>query len=304
MTIRRSARTVGYTVLDNSVFTPGMSFEAIGLLCYLLSKPDHWQVSVQQLINFTKGSERSSGRDKVRGLINELILKGFILRQTKRAAGKLDGFDYVVFDRPQSPAPDIQAPETPAPENPAPVLPATDLPAPAETPLVNTDVVVTTESKARTELPPASPPATMPPTAPVEAVDEEGLLQAACRLTWAAFKRARIDVYGAPPLRDKAINSMVKKFVQRVGMDVAPDVAEFYVRRVKDAFVVRNCHPVEQLLKNADAYHSQWASGRAMTNTRARQIDQTNANMSAAQEAAELALAMRRSRERSADAQR
>lgn len=115
-------------------------------------------------------------------------------------------------------------------------------------------------------------------TADTKACDDETLLQAACRETWRVFCQARIDVHGAPPLRDAKANSQVKAFVKRVGTLNAAAVAEFYVRSVRDAFVWKSCHPLDMLLKNADAYHTQWVTGRTATSTRARQVDRQDAN--------------------------
>ena len=68
-------------------------------------------------------------------------------------------------------------------------------------------------------------------------------------------------------------------------------MAAFYVRNVSEAFVVRGCHALGTLLQNAEAYRTQWATGQSMTNTRAKQIDQSQANFSAADEAMTLYLA-------------
>ena len=86
-----------------------LSFAALGLLGYLLSKPDNWQVSVNQLIGATEGTEKQSKRDAVLKMLEELKAKGFV--QMKRKAE--GGVDYIVFDSPQS-----QNGEIPLRENP------------------------------------------------------------------------------------------------------------------------------------------------------------------------------------------
>lgn len=99
MAIIRSNRQTNYTVIDNRVFADHqLSFAAMGLLGYLLSKPDNWQVSVNQLIGATEGTEKQSKRDAVLKLLDELKAKGFV--QMKRKAE--GGVDYIVFDSPQS----------------------------------------------------------------------------------------------------------------------------------------------------------------------------------------------------------
>lgn len=110
MAIIRSNRQTNYTVIDNRVFADHqLSFAAMGLLGYLLSKPDNWQVSVNQLIGATDGTEKQSKRDAVLKMLDELKAKGFV--QMKRKAE--GGVDYIVFDSPQS-----QNGEIPLRENP------------------------------------------------------------------------------------------------------------------------------------------------------------------------------------------
>jgi hypothetical protein len=115
--------------------------------------------------------------------------------------------------------------------------------------------------------------------------DAETALQAACRSTWAAYSAAYEVRYGAKPVRNQSVNAKVKQFVQRIGHDESPAVAEFYVARVNDAFVVRKVHDVGLLLSGAEGYRTQWAAGSAMTGTRAKQIDQTQSNADVATEA-------------------
>lgn len=161
---------------------------------------------------------------------------------------------------------------------------------------------IRTETTAETTLLPAAPTAL--PTAvevlPAKAkrvskpkaddtLDTE--LQAACRATWAAYAGEYRARYGIEPVRNAKVNSNVKDFVKRIGHDEAPGVAAFYVRNVSEAFVVRGCHALGTLLQNAEAYRTQWATGQSMTNTRAKQIDQSQANFSAVDEAMTLYLA-------------
>ena len=146
-----------------------------------------------------------------------------------------------------------------------------------------------------------SPSASQPARKKVKAdlVDEkETELQSACRETWKAYSQAYERRYGAKPVRNAQVNAKVKQFVQRIGYDESPDVAAFYVDRVSEAFVVRKVHDVGLLLAGAEGYRTQWATGVAMTGTRARQEDQTQANCDVADEA--VAILMRRQAERAA----
>lgn len=137
MSIRRSARRVSYTQIDNAVFAPGLSFRAMGLLAFLLSKPDHWEVSVAHLVNFSADSARPDGRDSIYSMIDELMLAGFMRRERSRGeGGKMAGYDYEVFDSPQ-----------PQPSKPDADQPCTAQPYTVKPTQVITDSEVKTEKK-------------------------------------------------------------------------------------------------------------------------------------------------------------
>lgn len=133
-------------------------------------------------------------------------------------------------------------------------------------------------------------PAPKPAAAPKKGadVDQETELQAACRETWRAYKEAYAARYGADPVRNAQVNTKVKQFVQLIGYDESPAVARFFVKRVNEAFVTRQMHDVGLLVKGASAYRTQWATNTTMTGTRARQMDQSQANYDAADEAVQI----------------
>jgi hypothetical protein len=130
------------------------------------------------------------------------------------------------------------------------------------------DTGVTLPTKDPSKDPPKEPlqpalpfaPAVVPAEKPVVEKDTE--LQAACLATWKAYAEAYATRYGAAPVRNAAVNTKVKQFVQRLGHDEAPSVAAWFVQHVNDAFVVRSCHSVGALLQGAEAYRTQWATGR------------------------------------------
>lgn len=126
--------------------------------------------------------------------------------------------------------------------------------------------------------------------------DSESHFQAKCRFTWQSYGEAYHNRYGTYPVRNAKVNGQIKNLVQRLGLE-APDVAEFYVSSVNDAYVLRNTHDLGSLLAKAESYRTQWATGRSMTTTRARQMDQTQANASAATDAIAM---LRAKREREA----
>lgn len=139
---------------------------------------------------------------------------------------------------------------------------------------------------------PAEPTAVVA-AGPAQADADATALQAACRETWTAYADAYAARYGIAPVRNAPVNAKVKQFVQRIGYDEAPGVARFYVERVNERFVVGKCHEVGLLLAGAEGYRTQWATGQAMTATRAQQADKSQANFDAADEAMALIRAKR-----------
>ena len=97
MSIIRSNREHSYTIVSNKVYDKNqLSWQAMGLLGYLLTKPDNWQVMVAELVNVTKGTKKPTGQCGVYNIINELKEKGFISVR-KNTDGSTD---YTVYDEP------------------------------------------------------------------------------------------------------------------------------------------------------------------------------------------------------------
>lgn len=271
MSIRRAKRPDRFTTISNDVFNSTLSFRAMGLLTYLLSKPENWEVSVAHLVKASAQTDRPEGRDSIYAILNELIKHRYVVRTLARNGGKMNGYDYEVFDEPQ---PDQDMPYT---SGPCPAVPYTAEPTQIKTehqqvPKVQSTDIATPSGAALTgELIDAEP-------------RSESSIQEQCREVWKAYSRAYQGRYGVEPVRNAKINAQVKQLVQRLGAE-APDVAEFYVLSVNDAFIVRGVHDLGLMLSRCEAYRTQWATGRSMTATRAKQVDQTQANYSAADEA-------------------
>ena len=123
MAIIRTKREHNYTVISNKVYEKNqLSWQAMGLLGYLLTKPDNWKVMVAELVNVTKDTKKPTGSNGIYNIINELKEKGFISVR-KNSDGSTD---YTVYDEP------IQQSSH---ENPNQANPNQ-----AETTLVNTDI--------------------------------------------------------------------------------------------------------------------------------------------------------------------
>lgn len=76
MPILRHGDRRRYTVIDNDTIEDGhLTFKALGLLAYLLSKPDGWHVSSRQL-----GTVHADGRHAVLAALTELESLGYLTR--------------------------------------------------------------------------------------------------------------------------------------------------------------------------------------------------------------------------------
>jgi hypothetical protein len=117
--------------------------------------------------------------------------------------------------------------------------------------------------------------------------ETETALQAACKATWIAYSKAYFDRYGTEPVRNAKVNANVKQFVQRIPYDEAPQVAAWFVSHPK-AFYVTKLHEFGLLLADAESLRTEWATGRHVTATSARQSDRTASNFQASQGAAEI----------------
>lgn len=102
--------------------------------------------------------------------------------------------------------------------------------------------------------------------------------------TWQAYTDAYFNRYGAEPVRNAKANKMISDIVKRIGADEAPHVAFYYVT-INDSFYLRTLHDLGNLLSKCESIRTQWATGTQMTGTTARQLENTQSNISAADEA-------------------
>jgi hypothetical protein len=82
MTIRTHKARNFTTVSNSMACDKSLSWEARGLLLYLLSRPDGWEVQRGDLIN-----QSPAGRDKVQGILRELESAGYLVRWKERVQG-------------------------------------------------------------------------------------------------------------------------------------------------------------------------------------------------------------------------
>ncbi|MEE1869056.1 hypothetical protein [Pseudomonas auratipiscis] len=114
---------------------------------------------------------------------------------------------------------------------------------------------------------------------------------------WANYAMAYRKRYSTWPVWNAKVGGQLGQLVDRLGADVAHHVAAHYLK-TSDAAVLRKCHSLNELLVNAESYHTQWVTGQRINGATARQMERTEANLSAAEQAAQLVLAKRQAGER------
>lgn len=89
------------TAQDNT-----LTWEARGVLAYLLSKPDDWQVMIKDL-------QQNCGRDKARAILKELQAHNYLtVEQVHDSKGKFSRNQYRVYETPFTENPSTDSPST------------------------------------------------------------------------------------------------------------------------------------------------------------------------------------------------
>ena len=136
MGIVRVQKNSNYSVISNvHLQDESLSWKAKGILSYLLSKPDDWQIYIAHLKN-----QSTDGKDATASGIRELIEAGYITRDyTRNEAGQIIGRDYVVYET----ALEDKALEKPVngDDNPKTENPTLDNPTTVKPSLLNTDTI-------------------------------------------------------------------------------------------------------------------------------------------------------------------
>lgn len=129
MTIITRKHGGNFAVIPNAVANDDrLSFEARGLLCYMLAKAHDWQVSIANI-----RKEGKIGRDKAYGLLKELRETGYVEYEEVRdpRSGRVVASNYTVYDcavPTELPLPEKPDAVEPVPENPEGVTPLPENP--------------------------------------------------------------------------------------------------------------------------------------------------------------------------------
>ena len=110
MIIRRQL-TANFTMIPNdAILDERLSIGARWLLCYLLSRPNDWEVRIADIQK--KGAV---GREKAYAMVKELIAVGWVRKdEARQKDGKWNGIEYVVMMEPEV----VASAEIPLPKNP------------------------------------------------------------------------------------------------------------------------------------------------------------------------------------------
>lgn len=135
-----------YVIISKSVFEDErISWKAKGLMGYLLSRPDDWQIIVGDLIN-----RSTDGRDSVKAGLRELIKFGYLRREQGRddTSGRFEAVVYEVYETPieledsndKLQVEKLSTDKSPLTGNPSTGNPSTEKPLTENPPLLNNDL--------------------------------------------------------------------------------------------------------------------------------------------------------------------
>lgn len=142
MSIVRASRKDTYTNIDNKLINdPALDWKDLGLLVFLLSKPDNWSINAEHL-----AKQRKLGKDGIYSGLKAICNAGYASKKPNPKGG----WDWVISDEKDESL--IAAHETPVTmpnrENPNTENPNRENPV-----LVNTDKTITTDFEKREDAP-------------------------------------------------------------------------------------------------------------------------------------------------------
>lgn len=120
--IYRSSKHTNYSVINNEILRrKDLSWKAKGIMCYVLSLPDDWEIYLEEL-----EKHATDGRDSFRSGWRELINKGYVVTyQVRGESGKFGSYkteirESVSYEIPETDFPFTDKPytENPLTENP------------------------------------------------------------------------------------------------------------------------------------------------------------------------------------------
>jgi hypothetical protein len=130
--IIRSGRKDNFTVINNALINDGnLDWKELGLLVYLLSKPNNWVVCTAHL-----QKQRKTGRDGIYSMLKKLCDAGYVSKKPNPNGG----WNYIVYDEPKKPLTD----------NPDADFPLTAFPLTENPTLIKTECLIKTDKNTTT----------------------------------------------------------------------------------------------------------------------------------------------------------
>lgn len=96
-------------------------------------------------------------------------------------------------------------------------------------------------------------------------------------LAFEAYAKTYGERYAVDPVVNAKVRGIFAQLVKRLGAEDAIAVAGWYPRHTM-ALYVRSGHAVDLLLRDCEKLHTEWRTGRRVTDAGARQEDRTQEN--------------------------
>jgi len=270
--IRAARKSQFYTLPTATIDDDRLSWEARGLLIYLLSKPDHWMVQVKDLINRTRNAiGKSSGRDKVYTILNELRAAGYIIRSFQRCGGNFTGIEYEVAEtadleagaeyvrsieqKGRAPFPENTETDSSAEDSPSASAPFTSKP---ET-LDSTESAIKIEKAVKPTTDPLDEKTDQDQGADIDSTlpadypsDYPGPASSIFR-AWRAYALAIRERYKLWPVYNSKVGGLMGKAVVRI-QAATPAAVTHFVKLESAPSLVDKLHPVTAFLMYCESY--------------------------------------------------
>lgn len=174
MAVFRVEKNRNYTVMSNyHLRDTRLSLKAVGLLSKMLSLSDEWNYTTRGLTSICK-----EGVDAIGATLRELEACNYLIRtQLRDSKGRISDTEYVIYEQPHTPLPDMPSPDTEKPymDKPDMAQPYPKKPAQLNIDRRNPDVAKKELSMTETSNPyPSNPPATTAYTPRGAGYDEMG----------------------------------------------------------------------------------------------------------------------------------
>lgn len=96
-------------------------------------------------------------------------------------------------------------------------------------------------------------------------------------LVWESYSKAYALKYGSAPARNAKENALCSTFVERVGAEDAPRIAEFYLSH-HDRWYTQKLHPLSLMVSDAQKLRTEWLAGAMMTGHLAKKSEVESQN--------------------------